>query len=142
MIEILLCFTLLALFGSIATIQGFQSLKIFRYQQSVKRLKEELTFANHLSLSSKSDIYLELFWDRAVLTGRYFLDDTDLFLGPLLKKKRTFNEIHFVRINGEPLIDRFVIAFSSNARAPTEKLDISLAPSNASEFLKLELFGN
>lgn len=130
LIELLLCFALLAIFGSMAAIQGFQSLKVFRYQQSVKRLQEELTFVKHLSLSSKVDIHFELFWDQKILTGRYFLDDTDQLLDPLLRKKRTFNEIHLVTINGEPLTHPIVITFSPNARAQTIQIALALSASS------------
>ena len=127
LIEILISLAILTLLGSLTCFQGLKALGEFRYKQSVKKLQEELSFANHLCLSSKSDIHLALYWDRGTLVGSYFSDDSDFPLDPLLRTRRSFEKIQVVTINGEKLEERCVLTFSLATRVAIQQMQIAVA---------------
>lgn len=133
LIEILLCFALLTIFGSLAALQGFRSIQEFRYKQSVGKLREELTFVNHLSLSSQVDIHFTLYWDRGTLTGVYFLDDSDRSLDPLLRKTRTFPKISHLELDHTPLKEPMTLIFSPNTRALTQHIVVTVSSTSGDE---------
>jgi hypothetical protein len=126
LIELFVSLGLLTLCGSLTCVQGLKALGEFRYKQSVKKLQEEITFANHLSLSSTSDIHLLLYWEKGVLVGSYFSDDSDFPIDPILRGKRSFEKIDGIKINGEILKDPYILTFSPTLRVGIQDIEIEV----------------
>lgn len=103
-IELLVCFALLTIFGSFAALQGGKMIKTYRYNHAVQHLKDELRLDRQLSISMNIDLTLDFYWVKGVLCARK-MDKSGSTTLPLQNRQIKFPEIRYLAIDGIPVLE-------------------------------------
>ncbi len=110
LIELFLCFAILATLGGLFLIRGAAMIEHYRFESDTSALLDEINLSKHLALTASCDIHLHLNKNAG---GLSYLKQTDepLYFPGVFDKQRYLKHISSLKLDGRE-VEHQIITFS------------------------------